>query len=59
MLGNPPKMLKDGEKIRKRSGVPVNLEQFPATAPHKLGKRACEKDVISILEPMAKSTIAI
>jgi hypothetical protein len=52
-------MLKDGKKIHKRSRVPVNLEQFSATAPHKLGKRACEKDVISILEPMAKSTIAI
>jgi hypothetical protein len=51
--------LKDGEKIRKRRGVPVNLEQIPTTAPNKLGKRTSEKYVISILKPMTKNTIAI
>jgi hypothetical protein len=51
--------LKDGKKIRKRGGVPVNLEQIPTTAPNKLGKRTSEKDVVSILKPMAKNTIAI
>jgi hypothetical protein len=35
------------------------LKQFSATTPYKLGKRASEKDMISILEPMAKDTIAI
>jgi hypothetical protein len=58
-FGNPSKSLKDGEKIRKRGGIPVNLEQFPTTAPDKLGKRTSEKNVISILKPMTKSTIAM
>jgi hypothetical protein len=58
-LGNPSKALKDGEKIHRRGGVPVNLEQIPTTAPNKLGKRTSEKDVISILKPMTKNTIAI
>jgi hypothetical protein len=59
LFGNPSKTLENGEQIRKRGGIPVNLKQFSTATPGKLGKRAVKEDMSCIFRDMIEGTVAI